>query len=84
MVGQRVQPEDILAYALAHPQSSTKEIIEQSGLTKSRIWTILNEIGAYPYRLTPVQELMPGDAQRHYDFYNFIMNSLQNQPNVSC
>ena len=35
---------------------------------------------AHPYRLTPVQALMPRDVQRHYDFCNFIMNHLQIQP----
>ena len=73
-VRQRVQTEDVLAYTLAHSQSSTREISEHCGLTKSCIWAILNEVGAHPYQPTPVQALMPGDAQRHYDFYNFIMN----------
>ncbi|GBL62447.1 hypothetical protein AVEN_179665-1 [Araneus ventricosus] len=36
-VGRKVQPEDVLAYALAHPQSSTKIISENSGLPKSRV-----------------------------------------------
>ncbi|GBM34443.1 hypothetical protein AVEN_175478-1 [Araneus ventricosus] len=36
-VGRKVQPEDVLAYALAHPQSSTKIISENSGLSKSRV-----------------------------------------------
>ena len=43
-VGQRVQLGYVLAYALAHTQSSTGEITEHYGLTKSRIWTILNEV----------------------------------------
>ena len=78
-VGQRVEPENVLAYALAHPQSSTKEISEHCGLTKSRIWTILNEVGAHFYRPTPVQALMPGNTQRRCDFCNFILNRLQIQ-----
>ena len=41
---------------------------------KKRIWTILNEIGTHPYKPTPVQAQMPRDAQRRYDFCNFIMN----------
>ena len=79
-VGQRVQLEDVFAYVLAHFQSSTREISEHCGLTKSRICSILNEVGAHAYRPTPVQTQMPGDAQRHYDFCNFIMNRLQMQP----
>ena len=79
-VGQGVESADVLTYALAHPQSSTREIREHRGLTKSSIWTTLNEIGAHPYRPTHVQALMPGDAQRRYDFCNFNMNRLQIQP----
>ncbi|GBO21992.1 hypothetical protein AVEN_16529-1, partial [Araneus ventricosus] len=44
----KVQPEDVLAYALAHPQSSTNMISENRGLSKSRVWTILNQSGAHP------------------------------------
>ena len=58
-----MQTEDLLAHALAHPQNSTRETIsELSGLKKSRIWTILNEVDAHPYRPTPVQALMLRDA----------------------
>ncbi|GBM49772.1 hypothetical protein AVEN_60502-1 [Araneus ventricosus] len=63
-VGRKVQPEDVLAYALAHPQRSTKMISESCGLSKSRVGTILNESGAHPYRSTPVQGLLPRDAER--------------------
>ncbi|GBN36945.1 hypothetical protein AVEN_128766-1 [Araneus ventricosus] len=63
-VGRKVQPEDVLAYALAHPQSSTKMISENCGLSKSCVWTILNESGAHPYRSTPVQGLMLRDVTR--------------------
>ncbi|GBO11801.1 hypothetical protein AVEN_191954-1 [Araneus ventricosus] len=49
IVGRKVQPEDVLAYSLAHPQSSTKMITVNCGLSNSRIWTILNELGAHPY-----------------------------------
>ncbi|GBL54128.1 hypothetical protein AVEN_163849-1 [Araneus ventricosus] len=31
-VGRKVQPEDVQAYALAHPQSSTKMISENFGV----------------------------------------------------
>ncbi|GBM15257.1 hypothetical protein AVEN_144044-1 [Araneus ventricosus] len=65
-IGRKVQPEDVLAYALAHTESSAKMISENCDLSKSRVWTILNESGAHPYRFTPVQGLLPGDAERHY------------------
>ncbi|GBL69533.1 hypothetical protein AVEN_91202-1 [Araneus ventricosus] len=32
-VGRKVQPEDVLAYALVHPQSSTKMTSENCGIS---------------------------------------------------
>ncbi|GBL74619.1 hypothetical protein AVEN_235522-1 [Araneus ventricosus] len=61
-VGRKVQPEDVLAYALAHPRSSTKMISENCALSKSRVWTILNESGAHPYQSASVQGLLPRDV----------------------
>ncbi|GBM58073.1 hypothetical protein AVEN_10377-1 [Araneus ventricosus] len=79
-VGRKVQPEDVLAYVLAHSQSSTKMINENCGLSKSRVWTNLNESGAHPYRSTPVQVFLPRDAERRYTWCNFVMNNLPNIP----
>ncbi|GBM11694.1 hypothetical protein AVEN_72696-1 [Araneus ventricosus] len=79
-VGRKVQPEDVLAYALTHPQSSTKMISENCGLSKSRVWTTLNESGAHLYRSTPVQGLLPRDAERRYTWCNFMMNNLEDHP----
>ncbi|GBM55866.1 hypothetical protein AVEN_2564-1 [Araneus ventricosus] len=39
-VGRKVQSEVVITYAFAHPQSSTKMISENCGLSKSRVWTI--------------------------------------------
>ncbi|GBM07808.1 hypothetical protein AVEN_33095-1 [Araneus ventricosus] len=65
-IGRKMQPEDVLAYALAHPQSSPKMVSENCGLSKSRVRTIRNESDAHPYRSTPVQGLLPKDAKRLY------------------
>ncbi|GBM97291.1 hypothetical protein AVEN_128821-1 [Araneus ventricosus] len=48
-VGRKVQPEDVLAYGLAHPQSSTTMISKNCVVSKSRVWTILNGSGAHPH-----------------------------------
>ncbi|GBN61677.1 hypothetical protein AVEN_261523-1 [Araneus ventricosus] len=79
-VGYKVQPKDVLVYDLAHPESSTKIISENCGLSKSHVWTILNESGAHPYRSTPVQGLLPRDAERHYTWCNVVMNNLEDHP----
>ncbi|GBN42430.1 hypothetical protein AVEN_273097-1 [Araneus ventricosus] len=65
---------------LAHSQSSTKMISANCGLSKSRVWTILNESGAHPYRSTPMQGLMPRDVERRYTWCNFVMNNLEDHP----
>ncbi|GBN87460.1 hypothetical protein AVEN_4265-1 [Araneus ventricosus] len=77
-VGRKVQPEDVLAYALAHTQSSTKVIIENCGLSKSLVWKILNESGVHPYRCTPVHGLLP----RVYTWWNFVMNNSEDYPTL--
>ncbi|GBM85101.1 hypothetical protein AVEN_135880-1 [Araneus ventricosus] len=79
-VGHKVKPEDVLAIALVHPQSSTKMISENCGLSKSRVWTILRESGAHPYRSTPVQGLLPRDVERSHTLRNFVMNNLEGLP----
>ncbi|GBM71295.1 hypothetical protein AVEN_173867-1 [Araneus ventricosus] len=73
-VGRKVQPKDVLAYALAHPQRSTKIIGENCGLSKR------NESGARPYRSTHVQGLLPTDAERRYTWCNFVINNLEDRP----
>ncbi|GBN37733.1 hypothetical protein AVEN_155451-1 [Araneus ventricosus] len=77
-----MQSATVLAYALAHPQSSTKMISENCGLSKSRVWTILNESGAHPYRSTPVQGLLPRDAERRYTWFNLVINNLEDYPTL--
>ncbi|GBN90446.1 hypothetical protein AVEN_19183-1 [Araneus ventricosus] len=79
-VRREVQTEDVLAYALAHPQSSTNMIDENCGLSKSRVWTILNESGAHADRSTPTQGLLPRDSERRYTWCNFVMNKLEDHP----
>ncbi|GBL77753.1 hypothetical protein AVEN_152966-1 [Araneus ventricosus] len=79
-VERKVQREYVLAYALAHPPSNTKVISENSGLSKSRVWTILNESGANLHRSTPVQGLLSRDAERRYTICNFVMNNLEDHP----
>jgi hypothetical protein len=69
--------EEVLGYALAYPQSSVRDISEASGCSKSHVWNVLNVHGAHPYRPLLVQEFLPGDEDRRFDFSNFIMNKLE-------
>ncbi|GBL77646.1 hypothetical protein AVEN_152884-1 [Araneus ventricosus] len=52
-------------------------ISENCDLSKSCVWTILNESGAQPYRSTPVQGFLPRHAERRYTWCNFVMNNLE-------
>ncbi|PRD26779.1 UNVERIFIED_CONTAM: hypothetical protein NCL1_37166 [Trichonephila clavipes] len=43
---------------------------------------ILHTYGAYPYRPALAQELMPGNQERRFDFCNFALNTLDENPDV--
>ncbi|GFV31850.1 uncharacterized protein TNCV_2087531 [Trichonephila clavipes] len=51
-------------YALAHPESSLRDIRKACSYSKSTVWNILHTYGAYTYRPVLAQELMPGDQER--------------------
>ncbi|GBN11365.1 hypothetical protein AVEN_190680-1 [Araneus ventricosus] len=55
-------------------------ISENCGLSKTRVWTILNETGAHPYRSTSVQGFLSRDAEGGYTWCNFVMNNLEDHP----
>ena len=76
-----VMPDEVLAYALAHPHSSTFEISMQCGLTRQRVWQILHAEGAHPYHVKPLQALLPQDSERRFDFCNWAMNMIENNSN---
>ncbi|GFW36861.1 uncharacterized protein TNCV_4349021 [Trichonephila clavipes] len=78
---QRIPAEDVLGYALAHPESSVQDISKACSYSKSTIWNILHTYGAYPYCPVLAQELMPGDQEHRFDFCNFILNTLDENPN---
>ncbi|GFW42519.1 uncharacterized protein TNCV_4257141 [Trichonephila clavipes] len=65
---QQILAEDVLEYALAHPESSVRDISKASSYSKSTVWNIFHTYGAYPYRPVPSQKLMPGDQHRRLIF----------------
>ncbi|GFS87238.1 uncharacterized protein TNCV_213591 [Trichonephila clavipes] len=50
---QRLPAEDVLGYALAHPESSVRDISKACSYSKSTVWNILHTYGAYPYLSSP-------------------------------
>ncbi|GFX01573.1 DUF4817 domain-containing protein [Trichonephila clavipes] len=53
---QRIPIEDVLGYALAHPESSVRDISKACSFSKSTVWNILHTYGAYPYRPVLAQD----------------------------
>ncbi|GFT00420.1 uncharacterized protein TNCV_1981611 [Trichonephila clavipes] len=76
----RIPSEDVLGYALVYPESSVQDISKVCSYSKSTVWNILHTYDAYPYRPVLAQELMPGDQERRFDFSNFVLNTLDENP----
>ncbi|GFU75960.1 DUF4817 domain-containing protein [Trichonephila clavipes] len=76
----RISAEDVLGYAPAHPESSVRDISKACSYSKSTVWNILHTCIAYPYRPVLAQELMPGDQERRFDSCNFVLNTLDENP----
>ncbi|GFV54801.1 uncharacterized protein TNCV_4201931 [Trichonephila clavipes] len=53
---QRIPTEDVLGYALAHPESCARDISKACSYSKLTVWNILHTYGAYPYRPVLTQE----------------------------
>ncbi|GFV52048.1 uncharacterized protein TNCV_1324011 [Trichonephila clavipes] len=77
---QRIPAEDVEGYALAHPESCVRDISKAYSYSKLTVWIILHTYGAYPYRPVLAQELMSGDPEHRFDFCNFMLNTLDENP----
>ncbi|GFT15895.1 DUF4817 domain-containing protein [Trichonephila clavipes] len=73
---QHILAEDVLGYALAHPESSVRDISKACSYSKLTAWNILHTYGTYPYCPVLAQELMPGDQDRRFDFCNVVLSTL--------
>ncbi|GFV38142.1 DUF4817 domain-containing protein [Trichonephila clavipes] len=60
--------EDVLEYALAHPESGVGDISRACFHSKLTVWNTLHAYGAYPHRPVLAQELIPGDQKPCFDF----------------
>ncbi|GBL81742.1 hypothetical protein AVEN_93513-1 [Araneus ventricosus] len=65
-----------------HTPSHISNTRENCGLSESRVWKIINEFGTHAYRLTPLQALLGGDAERRYAWRNFAVNQSEFQPTL--
>ncbi|GFX97472.1 uncharacterized protein TNCV_2840321 [Trichonephila clavipes] len=57
-----------------------RDISKACSYSKSTVWNILHTYGAYPYRPVLAQELMPGGQDRRFDLCNFVLNTLDENP----
>ncbi|GFX08322.1 DUF4817 domain-containing protein [Trichonephila clavipes] len=78
----RILAEDVLGYVLTLPESSVRDISKTCSYSKSAMWNILHTYGVYSYRPVLAQELMPGDQERRFDFCNFVLNTLDENPDI--
>ena len=76
----QIPTEDILGYALTHPESSVRDISKACFYSKSTVWNILHMYSTYSYHPVLVQELMSRDQECRFDFYNFVLNTLDENP----
>uniref|UniRef100_V5G098 DUF4817 domain-containing protein n=1 Tax=Anoplophora glabripennis TaxID=217634 RepID=V5G098_ANOGL len=58
------------------PRLSTRRASRQLGVSKSKILRVLHWDGRNPYHLQPVQNLLPGDAERRLNFYQWLFEFL--------
>ncbi|GFY09134.1 uncharacterized protein TNCV_4663251 [Trichonephila clavipes] len=65
---QRIPAEDVLGYALAHPESSVRDISNACSYSKSTVWNVLHTYVLYPYCPVLAQELMSGNQNHRFDF----------------
>ncbi|GFX65115.1 DUF4817 domain-containing protein [Trichonephila clavipes] len=72
----RIPADDVLGYTLAHPESSVRNISKACSYSKSAVWNTLDTYVAYSFCPVLAQELMPRDQEHPFDFYNFVLNTL--------
>lgn len=80
IVRNRVHDADILAYFIANPQSSTRAAAADCGLSPSQILRILHKHKFNPYHVFCSQDLHPGDELRRFDFCNYVLNHVDDDP----
>ncbi|GFV55364.1 uncharacterized protein TNCV_5010601 [Trichonephila clavipes] len=76
----RTPAEDALGYALAPLENCIRHISKACSYSKATLWNTLHTYGAYSYCPVLAQELMPGDQEHRFDFYNFLLNTLDENP----
>ncbi len=56
-----------------NPHVSVREIARGTGIPLTTVWRILNSNGMYPYHLTPVATILPGDLERRLNFCHWMV-----------
>lgn len=72
---------NVLAYFEAYKNSSTRDLVRDSGLSLFTIWRILKKFKFVPYKYRPVQTLLPGDNERRLIFCQWLVNMCRQNYN---
>lgn len=67
----------ILRAVEVQPSVSVRRLAVQLQLPRTRVHRTLQNNGLYPFHLTPVQDLLPGDAQRRVEFCQWLLRQQE-------
>lgn len=67
--------EEILERFNEDPNTSTRIVARQMGLTQWQVWFTLFSARLYPFHYTPVQALEEGDPRRRIDFCRYMIHA---------
>ena len=71
---------DVLAAFEADPHASTRAVAEESGLSTTSVWRIVNRQKFHPYRVHLIQDLHGDDNMRRQEFCLFFQIQMERQP----
>ncbi|GFX01985.1 uncharacterized protein TNCV_371741 [Trichonephila clavipes] len=76
---QRIPAEDVLGYALSHPESSVQDISKACSYSIDGVEHI-TYVRCISLSSSPSAGTNAGDQERRFDFCNFVLNTLDENP----
>lgn len=67
--------EEILDRVRENPEISSRDIARETGVSKTKVLTVLHKNKFHPYHFTKVQGLEPNDYAARRDFCRYLLNS---------
>lgn len=69
--------ERVLEIVEEDPETSTRTVARQMGMSKTTVWQILKTNNIKPFHKTPVQVLHPGDPPRRLEFCQWLVRHYE-------